>query len=754
MTQDIIATPSRGAGAMVRPDDAWASGQSTTALGQYNPARPSPLRIVHRLLRGRVLLAIILSLAGAIAGGFYGYSSTTPTYEAEGVLEVAPYFITSNATEKVQGYFLNFVKSVPAKVRNTRTAIASLNREEWKSVSKRGPTPEFVGVFLNNLTVEQIRDTFNLRVSYEDSDPRVATAAVNAVLAAFAEQSRQQSNTDRFDDLNRINELYNKASTEYRRLQDVIINLSAEYGTDKLETLLEARQKKVLDAEAELRRAEASLELATSNKTVEGKDMPALTPEDLGAADDMMRYFLDYRAKAALNLSRLSRELGPNHPNVQRALREYQDAARMVEDHFQANKDKILDLRANVDGGGGSLVVTPRIVEQLKQVVAIKRKTYEAEKLASTELAKKSTEIRRVRDELDRAKEDMIAREKAKTDLEFRLAGTGQISITAEASLPVTPSKDRRKQLAIIGTVFGGGLPLGVLLLIGLLDSRYRYSEETTETSMTGLTLLGILPNLPDRLSDPGQASIAAHCVHQVRTRLQIDAPVDGPVAYAVTSASSGDGKTSLTLALGLSFAASGSRTLLIDCDLVGAGLTARLSMTGPEGILDAITTRDLMRFVKNTDVNDLMMLPAGNAQLQHAGVFSPNAIKRLLSEARKHFDIILIDTGPILGSIEATPVCAAVDGTILTVARGQQRPLVEKALSHLRSIGARMAGVVFNRAQARDFEQSISGISLRSATRSQNGGVGASNGHRDPGQYGSLAKAVATSVRGENTDG
>src|SRR5207237_1562321 len=122
-----------------------------------------------------------------------------------------------------------------------------------------------------------------------------------------------------------------------------------------------------------------------------------------------------------------------------------------------------------------------------------------------------------------------------------------------------------------------------LLLLIGLIDACYRYSEEPT-ADMGGLTLLGILPNLPDRLTDPAQAATAAHCVHQIRTMLQINSSEDRKV-YAVTSASPGDGKTSLTLALGLSFAASGSRTLLIDCDLVGARLTARLDLNGPEGV-------------------------------------------------------------------------------------------------------------------------------------------------------------------------
>jgi capsular exopolysaccharide synthesis family protein len=285
-----------------------------------------------------------------------------------------------------------------------------------------------------------------------------------------------------------------------------------------------------------------------------------------------------------------------------------------------------------------------------------------------------------------------------------------------------------------------------------------RYSEEAGD-DMTGMTLLGILPNLPDRLTDPGQAATAAHGVHQIRTMLQINSD-EAHNVFAVTSSSPGDGKTSLTLALGLSFAASGSRTLLIDCDLVGAGLTARLDMAGPDGILEAMANRALLDYVRPTDIADLAMLPVGQAQAHHAGMFSPQALRRLLTEAKKHYEIILIDTGPILGSIEATPVCSAADGVILTVSRGQQRPLVEKAIAHLTSIGAKFAGIVFNRAQSNDFARSISGISLRSVARQHQaagngrGTNGHSNGHSAYSKadgvkaFGPVARAVATSVK------
>jgi len=215
---------------------------------------------------------------------------------------------------------------------------------------------------------------------------------------------------------------------------------------------------------------------------------------------------------------------------------------------------------------------------------------------------------------------------------------------------------------------------------------------------------------------------------------------------FSVTSAAPGDGKTSLTLALGLSYAACGTRTLLIDCDLVGAGLTSRMNVNAPEGVLEAIANRSLMEYVRNTDVADVSILPVGSAQTLHASTLSPAALRRLIDEARKQFDTILIDTGPILGSIEASLVCAAADAVVLTVARGQQRPLVEKSISHLMNIGAKLAGVVFNRAQSNDFDRSISGVSSLRSVASGNG----HNGHDGP-RYGTLGRAVRSATQDAN---
>src|SRR5690606_32405068 len=70
-------------------------------------------------------------------------------------------------------------------------------------------------------------------------------------------------------------------------------------------------------------------------------------------------------------------------------------------------------------------------------------------------------------------------------------------------------------------------------------------------------------------------------------------------------------------------------------------------------------------------------------------------------------YDVVLIDTGPILGSIEASMAASEADDVVLVVSRGDQKSTVFKSLDSLRSINAHMAGIVFNHASADDVQRS-----------------------------------------------
>jgi len=239
-------------------------------------------------------------------------------------------------------------------------------------------------------------------------------------------------------------------------------------------------------------------------------------------------------------------------------------------------------------------------------------------------------------------------------------------------------------------------------------------------------------------LDDVEDAAKAAQCVHQIRVMLQglSEQPCN---VYLVSSTSAQEGKTSLCVALGLAFAASGARTLLIDADLVGRGLTRSLRAEGVAGLREALATGKLS-IRKRSD--GLSVLTAGDSDATDACKVSGAGMRRLLAEARKHFDTILVDSGPILGSVEAAVVAREVDGVIFAIARGQDPAPVEQALAHLDSIGATVFGTVFNRAEVKDFHRSFQSSSFRPKLNAQRPN---SLSLPDAARFGPLVSSVAS---------
>jgi capsular exopolysaccharide synthesis family protein len=184
---------------------------------------------------------------------------------------------------------------------------------------------------------------------------------------------------------------------------------------------------------------------------------------------------------------------------------------------------------------------------------------------------------------------------------------------------------------------------------------------------------------------------------------------------YAVTSPTAGDGKTSLSLSLAMSFAASGARTVLVDFDLIGHGMSGRFRAAPVHSLGTALLGGSLNGCVTQTQIPGLSLLPAGRDDGRSVSRIPRENVDRVLAELKQQFDIVIIDTGPILGSLEANLAAAAADGVLLVVGRGQQQSHVQSALSHLLTLHANILGLVFNRAGATDFNRSTSSSSFRS---------------------------------------
>jgi capsular exopolysaccharide synthesis family protein len=711
------------------------------APGSSAPKAHSPMKKAHRLLRGRYPLAIFLAAAGAISGAVAGFLALPPKYESAGLVAVNPVESNGTAGETIIPMVTMFIQEQVGLLTSSRVATAALNDpkfiDAWQHAYGAAPLPT-VADFIAAITPEHKGTTPLISVAFDDKKKEVAEAGAHALLTAY---NQLHGAADEFTGIQKTID-YNadmqaKAEQRLNTLQQQIDTLGKVYGTTDLTTRDTATQQILAKLQDQLDTAKRDYEnaVAAHNGIKHSDTDKEYIYEEIAAVPDLsMQRYLQQRETDRLYLDTLTAHVGVNSPvyKAQQILlaedeKHVQDYAR----EYQIRHPLGIPLAPD-DGSGANLQMLASQIQSLQKSIA------DESKIAS-DINSVKTKINDLRAEMDLTTDQKNGY--ARTIELLRAKQTlNQSVIVEDYGSEAVLAGDKRKLVAGLGFGFGGLIPLGLMLLYGLTENRFRFSDDASAADLAGVTLLGILPNLPDRLSDPQQAGIAAHCVHQIRTMLQISRSNDEPQVIAITSAASGDGKTSLTLALGLSYAACGARTLLIDCDLIAAGLTHRLNVNSTDGILEAVANRALLEYVRTTDIADVAILPVGTTHAHHASTLSPVALRRLLSEAKKHFDLIIVDTGPILGSIEASLVCAAADRTILAVARNQQRPLVEKSIAHLQAIGAQLAGVVFNRAQASDFERSMSGLALRS--RPLPGSMNAT-----PGQT-SAAKAVAGSFK------
>ena len=694
----------------------------------------TPLRKVHKLLRGRYVLALVLAGVCGAGGGAAGFLSQRPGYKSDGLIEVKPIIPDIDSYDRVMLMYGTHMQSQVAWLKSERLIRMALDRPEWRK-ARPDFGPDLAFAFNQNLTVTYLKNTPLIQVTYADADPKVAPVAVRAVIATY----KEKFSGEHLKSTNKKIDHWEQTKDQCRRGIDAdkrtIEELAGPYGYDDLSTLLNSQLSEQIRLDGLVRDAEMNVSAALSNKPAPMSD------EEIARVDPTMETHKRVRDDLEMQVEQAKFTMGPNHPNVKRMQHQLDVRTRLLQKYADDFRSKYSGVRIASDGTAAGLVpadptVLKSTLTRLQEFAQNERKktaalgaTYRRIQNAKAEISELSLKLKEAEDHIEK--------------LNFQKSMVGELNVISDGNTAAA-ANDKRVQFAALGLMGGGALPVGLLMLIGLFDGRYRYSDEAAgEQAISGARLLGILPNLPDRLHDPEQAAIAAHCVHQIRTMLQINGGPDRRV-IAVTSASPGDGKTSLTLALGLSYAACGTRTLLIDCDLVGAGLTHRLNVNATEGVLEATATRSLMAHVRSTDIDGVSILPVGAAQAHHASTLSPAGLRRLIEEAEQHFDTILIDTGPLLGSIEAPMVCSAADRVVLTIARGQQRPLVEKSLAHLAAIGANLAGIVFNRAGGSDFARSISGMSVRSFAERPHNRTG--NGQTRGNRIGPVARAVARS--------
>jgi succinoglycan biosynthesis transport protein ExoP len=187
----------------------------------------------------------------------------------------------------------------------------------------------------------------------------------------------------------------------------------------------------------------------------------------------------------------------------------------------------------------------------------------------------------------------------------------------------------------------------------------------------------------------------------------------DRPCTLVVTSAAPQEGKTLVATNLAATFARAGAHVLLVDCDIHRPRLHRVFQVARAPGLMDLLridgsglhqdTARRVamnqrLAAVRSTPIERLWLLPCGAEAQSSPELLEPGMLSGLLHQLKAEYDVILLDTPPVLVSADAATLAASADGVILVVRAGQtDRGAAELARQRVSSTGGRILGAVLN---------------------------------------------------------
>lgn len=286
-------------------------------------------------------------------------------------------------------------------------------------------------------------------------------------------------------------------------------------------------------------------------------------------------------------------------------------------------------------------------------------------------------------------------------------ATTGVRSPTIEATVvsEALPPTDAAGPQTVRNTLiaFFAGLILGLLLAIARdkLDNRVLDADDLPE----GLTTLGIVP-VTRRASEPAawtigeaeaQLPLAFGRIHANLRFASVDAPVR---SLLVTSAVPGEGKSTVSVGLALALAESGARTLLIDADLRRPKIGQYLDLESSVGLADVlIGSVPFADIVQEWGTRGLRVLPAGTTPPNPKLLLDSHAMSSFLDEVTDAFDVVVIDSPPLLAVVDPLTLTDKADAVLLVAGRGRLRKRqLRDAVASLSAAKANLIGVVMNR--------------------------------------------------------
>lgn len=233
----------------------------------------------------------------------------------------------------------------------------------------------------------------------------------------------------------------------------------------------------------------------------------------------------------------------------------------------------------------------------------------------------------------------------------------------------------RKSRILALSLILGGMIGVAIVLLQQFLHNGFRTAEDLERH--TGISVMGQIPRIPISKRESlvpylksKPTSAASEAIRNLRTSVllsNIDSP---PKVIMSTSSIPGEGKTTQAISLATNFAGLGKSVLLIECDIRRRTFTRYFKNVPDGGIVTALAReRPLNEIVFHDPELDVDVLMGEKSAVNAADLFSSDRFHEFIRNARNSYDIVLIDTPPVLVVPDARVIGQSVDAILYSVA-------------------------------------------------------------------------------------
>ncbi len=539
---------------------------------------------------------------------------------------------------------------------------------------------KIVDTYLAGLDVRQIGKSPAIEISFSADDPRTAASVANAVAQTYIDSllGTKYDATQRAGSW--LGQRIAQLRTEVEQKERDIEAFRARYGLIEGKDLpIQTQEMAELASQlvtARVERQSAESRLRQAQRASGGAGFGAME-------SDVVRSLRVQEAELSREVVELASELGPMHPRLVNAQAKLNDIRTSI-----ANETRNITLgaRNEAEAARQREAAVQSAVKELSGRVAQNNA--------------RSVELRTMEREVDAGRallESLLARAQETAQQEgIQQSDARVLSRAAVPDRPAFPNKKLFMALALFASAFGG---VSLAYVLQALDESFQTAEQVTKD--LGLPVLEVVPQVqglrkqysPADWIVTGPNSSFAEAVRHLHVSLM------SYRSLLFTSTLPDEGKTSLVCAFGRFLAGSGRSVVIIDCDLRRSSVHVTLRGSEGPGLVDHLTGKvSLDKIIQRDEQTKLHFIAAGAVADNPPDLFMSKPMRTMMSVLTKVYDVVLIDSAPVLAVADTRCLQPLVEQTVFVVRwRSTQRAKAREAVRRLNLDGGAPAGAVLN---------------------------------------------------------